>query len=212
MLGVNSLLLDTSGWVLAAETAHRKLWTQPESDPDSGLTVHFFEQLPDIPPLDSIAALRDHYRRVALANQAGLVEVEPWSANGCKGVRTILKLAQAPQGTTYVGSITVPLAAASFVVKVGCAEGGMTGTREAFTASTLIKAGKLAIDADSKNLIGWASDPYDSSRRDPLMRNLSEDEAYDEKFPQHPLSRLRRYLSRIAPSIRLDAEAARVTA
>jgi hypothetical protein len=208
LLGVNSLLLDVSGWTLAGQAPDRRLWTQPDTDPDSALSVLFFDMPPDTPPLDDIGALRDFYRRVALANQAGMIEVSPWSANGCRGVLTILKLPQVPTGVTYVGSITMPLSASSFVVKIGCAERGVTGTREALVASSLIKSGQLQIDPETNNLVDWSRDPYDATRRDPLMRNLSEDPQYDERFPQHPLSRLRRYLAQVAPSIRLQDGAA----
>jgi len=54
-------------------------------------------------------------------------------------------------------------------------------------------------------LEGWMFDPYDPARKDPLMRNLADDEKYDEAFPWHPLARVRRKLADIRETTRIDA-------
>jgi hypothetical protein len=50
----------------------------------------------------------------------------------------------------------------------------------------------------------WARDPYEPSDRSPIRRNLSDDEQYDARFPEHPLSRARRYLASILASLEVD--------
>jgi hypothetical protein len=46
----------------------------------------------------------------------------------------------------------------------------------------------------SDDMDGWAADLYDPSLRTEPLRNISEDEKYDAKFPDHSLSRVARYV------------------
>ncbi len=40
----------------------------------------------------------------------------------------------------------------------------------------------------------WGADLYDPNLRTEPLRNISEDETYDARFPDHPLSRVRRLI------------------
>ena len=41
---------------------------------------------------------------------------------------------------------------------------------------------------------GWTRNPYDESVKDGALMNLSEQEEYDEMFPEHPLSMCRKFV------------------
>ena len=83
----------------------------------------------------------------------------------------------------------------------------MTGVREAVVASNLMNAGKLTAE-DYKRY--WAEDPYEAAYRGvdrSVMRFMSDDESYDEQFPQHPLSKVRRVLAMLPNTMQFDSEA-----
>jgi len=50
----------------------------------------------------------------------------------------------------------------------------------------------------------WAKDPYDSEYHSAdrgVLRFVSDDESYDERFPQHPLTKVRLILAALPASI-----------
>jgi hypothetical protein len=80
---------------------------------------------------------------------------------------------------TYVGSIILPFARCSHVVKVQCEELRITGAREA----TSLDPGAAAPTAGD-----WNLDVAD----------------HDKSFPSHPLWRTRRHLRSLAGWLRVD--------
>ena len=76
-------------------------------------------------------------------------------------------------------------------------EHGVTGTREAQITAELFNSGALTIEKYEST---WARDPYyaeyDGVDRSTL-RYMSDDEQYDERFPTHPLTHVRRVLNAI---------------
>ncbi len=101
----------------------------------------------------------------------------------------------------YVGSFTLPFAHSSYVVKFQCPEYGTTGIRD-----SVVAAQKLEFDPESGEPIGWFQDPYDPDFTASVLRNRSDDTEWDRAFPDHPLSRLRRYLDLVSSQMEVDAE------
>jgi hypothetical protein len=64
-----------------------------------------------------------------------------------------------------------------------------------------VRLSDLPEEADPMS--GWMADPYDSARRDPLMKNVADDSSYDAKFPEHPLTLVRIELAALERSLRL---------
>jgi hypothetical protein len=65
-------------------------------------------------------------------------------------------------------------------------EHGMTGVREAVITAELMNAGALTLASYQDS---WAQDPYEPDytgvdRR--VLRYMSDDQKYDERFPAHP--------------------------
>ena len=105
----------------------------------------------------------------------------------------------------YIGSYTIPFKNCSYVVKVVCVEQGITGIRDSAILSLMITNGTVKRDNEEEGrLKGWMRDPYDNSINLPFMMNLSESEKFDDMFPNHPLSRLRKYLKHIEETIKID--------
>lgn len=198
----DSISFDETGVSLLGERNGARLWL---TDTGDSILLFHFAKPPNIgADINSIVDVRKFYRDSLAGGGVGLIEVETSQVEGCVVVRTIFKAPQEPTGMTYVGSLTLPFRDFSYVIKVQCAEEGVTGIRDAVIFNTMLESGKLELDED--NLVGWMQDPYDPTVNAPLMRNLSEDIQYDVDFPDHPLSRLRAILGRIQASLHLAPE------
>ena len=77
------------------------------------------------------------------------------------------------------------------------------GTKIPFTITFKRNADGL-VEISNKTVKGWMKDPYDENIDLPYMMNLSEKEEYDKMFPEHPLSRLRKYLLDVEKTISID--------
>jgi hypothetical protein len=152
--------------------------------------IFFFSVKPDLPQTPEMTRFVSEFEGRVQAGGARPVECNVLEVGGLPMVRTIVTVPQQPHGMTYVGSFTLPFAVFSYVVKVQCEERGTTGVREAVLLSEGLQAKTVTIDAESEILIsgGWNPDSAD----------------FDEGFPQHPLSRLRRHLQEIPRCLRLD--------
>jgi hypothetical protein len=107
-----------------------------------------------------------------------------------------------PHGTVYLGSVTLPFRDFSFVLKVQAGEVGMTGMREAVVLDEALRTSLS--DEGIKDV--YYCDKYDKSLRSGPVRNMSEDEKYDAKFPDHHLSRGRRQMHHLLSTIVLPLE------
>ena len=186
------IAFDTSGFEFQGDINGTRVWYSPTYD---GVGLYYYDVPPNINcDIANVQAVRDFYREFASNAGHAIIEAETLIIGGCHAIRTIIKAPQQPTGMTYLGSITLPFRDFSFVLKVQCAEQGVTGFREAVVLDQLISNGEVTVSSDGK-IRGWMQDPYDSSIEAPLMRNQSEAREYDNQFPSHPLSRARNVLN-----------------
>ncbi|KVN82402.1 hypothetical protein WL67_01265 [Burkholderia ubonensis] len=187
-------------WVLQQEDERIAFFGNAAGDV---LTINFFMATPDIKaPIDDVDALRAFYRRTSEANGLALVETELAQLTTLSAVRTLFKARMNQiRGFAFVGAYTLPFADRSYVIKVQSAEQGVTGMRE---AAVMVLMGPPEIDEATGELIGWTQDPYDSSHRAAFMRNQADDQKFDAQFPDHPLSKVRRYLAELETGVRVD--------
>ena len=64
----------------------------------------------------------------------------------------------------------------------------------------LVQAGIINFGPDPR----WDADLFDPSVHAPNTRNLSDDEKYDNQFPDHPLSRARKILEQVLKTLKVD--------
>lgn len=158
------------------------------------LSVHFFPLTPDLPaPLREFDRLREGLARLTAEAGAGLIEAAPGSVDGMPAVRQLVKapLGGRP-GQGFIGSLTVPRQACSAVVKVQAAEGATTGMRE---ATVMAEVGPAAY---------FRPHPYAAGRIGGLPFHVGDDERWDTRFPDHPLTLVRAALRRIEPTVTFD--------
>ncbi|WP_133122370.1 hypothetical protein [Bifidobacterium simiarum] len=124
----------------------------------------------------------------SLADDQGLIEVVSGTTDAKRNVIwSIVKTVSRTEGAQY--GLTLHLAYPESVLQVQAFanETGITGMRDAQIYELARKRGR--VDEQGR---GWTRDPYDDDYRRGILMNLSEDDQFDDAFPDHPLSVIRR--------------------
>ncbi|MBD2179644.1 hypothetical protein [Aerosakkonema funiforme] len=202
MPSINSVSFDTSKWEAIEQLDDRIIWKNDTAD---RLSLHFFPIPPDLPaPITNLTKLRNFYRQNVIQAGGGIISIDIVSVKNVSAIKTIFKFPMKSTGMRYIGSLTFPFANFSYVIKIDCPESGMTGVRDSLVHALVIK------DFDPKDPFkGWFEDPYDKTRQDAVMWSKSDDEKYDSQFPDHPLSRARKYLTEIPTNLEFTNEVLR---
>ncbi|WP_416969232.1 hypothetical protein [Streptomyces sp. 4F14] len=158
------------------------------------LSVHFFPLVPDLPaPLHDSERLRAGAAQGVAEHGGGLIEAEFGALDGVPAVWQLVKMPLGSRpGQAFLASWTVPRDRSSVVVKVQAAEGAVTGMREALI---LAEVGPEEY---------FRPHPYGA--RGGLPYHVGDLERWDARFPDHPLTRVRAALRRVAPTVTLDEE------
>jgi hypothetical protein len=182
---LDSVGFDSARHRFGGEANGQRTWFTPDGD---GIGLFFFPKRPDLPVhAKTISELQEFYRGRVCNEQVKMVEFRLSPVIDITCIWMVLKIPRKPHGMTYLGSLTIPFAEFSFVIKMQCEERGITGVRE---TALLIKAqeeGSVALAADGKLTGNWNPD----------------DSRYDDKFPDHRVSRLRREFALIIATLQL---------
>lgn len=207
MQPLDFITFTDAGFVPQGDVDGIRVWHTPQGD---GLGLYFFALPPDIKAdLNNVQDVRNFCRAAMSSANSGLIEADVVLLDGCRALQSITKQLQPQGGMIYIGSLILPFRDFSYVVKVQCAEWGVTGVREAAVLDALLGSGQIDLDqmGDGGEIPGWAQDPYDAGVKTPLMRNLAEDPRYDAQFADHPLSRARAVLRQVQASLHIAPEA-----
>jgi hypothetical protein len=153
-----------------------------------------------LPSINDEAAFRVWARSVAENRDAGLIEAHCFAGPQGPTATLIYKRLAIP-AYIFTGSLFVRSRKVWQVWTIVDGEKGLTGMREAVITSELMNAGMLTRDDYER---AWALDPYDISYRGvdrSVLRFVSDHECYDERFPEHPLSNIRRVLAKLPSCI-----------
>lgn len=141
------------------------------------------------PPAKDLRRFRDEARGIATAARAGLLEAEQVDSN--KGVRsTLVYKVLVIRAYRFTGMVFTNYMTHDFIWVIVDSEIGTTGIREAAVTADLLVAGELTPETYPS---AW-HDPYDSAFDGvdrSCMRFTSDDARFDERFPHHPLTRVR---------------------
>jgi hypothetical protein len=181
-----SVTFDASRYEFQGDRDGGRVWFLPEG---GGVGLYFFPRKPDLPKgAASVSQLRDYYTGL-MGGKLQVVECGILPLDGVPSIRLIAKgLDEQTRGAVYVGSLTIPFRDFSFVIKIQCQEQGTTGMREALLVAEGLRKGTGRIEGDRFVPDGWSFD----------------DEQFDDKLPQHPLSRVRRELRHIASTVQIE--------
>ncbi|RDI49689.1 hypothetical protein [Nocardia mexicana] len=157
------------------------------------VTLAYVDAVPDLPvPLEDIDALRR--RLTELQSEFGcLIEAHVLTV---AGQPALLRLEKFPlpdrPGLGFTAGIVLPKATCSAILKIMCRETGRSGVRE---AAIVPKVG-------FQNM--FRAHPYAPEVKGKLPYNVADDAQWDPQFPEHPLSRARRWISHISRTAQVD--------
>ena len=93
-------------------------------------------------------------------------------------------------GNEYTMNMNVKIDNDVYFIQSSFVEQGTTGIRESIILSAMVEEYGSLENAWKH----WNEDPYDPTYLDDFLMNISEDEQYDELFPNHPLSKAREFV------------------
>jgi len=187
---------EMPGWRVVEQTKQMTAWTDVEGDAVTLTWVPDAINAMRLPPLSDENAIRRYCRDLAETMKGGLVEAAVVQQVDGPVLKCVYKRLEIP-AFKFFGMLVIPASDGTWVWMSIFVERGTTGVREATVTKHLFDQGKLTFDSYQSS---WARDPYDptyggvDSR---TLRYLSDDEIWDQQFPAHPLSKLRRELRRL---------------
>ncbi|WP_280382151.1 hypothetical protein [Nocardia wallacei] len=157
------------------------------------VTLAYVDAVPDLPaPLEDIDALRRGLTELQ-AEFGCLIEAHALTV---AGQPALLRLEKFPlpdrPGLGFTAGIVLPKATCSAILKIMCRETGRSGVRE---AAIVPKVG-------FQNM--FRAHPYAPEVRGKLPYNVADDAQWDPQFPDHPLTRARRWISHISRTAGVD--------
>jgi hypothetical protein len=198
---LRSVILTMQGWTEDVPSGDLRVWRNSQGDVLSLGAVRGSLRLPS---LTDAVGLQRWCRDVAESRRAGLIEARAGSGGLGAVVSLIYKRLEMP-AYIFTGMLFIPNDEVSRVWTVVSGERGTTGLREAIVTTELMNAGRLTIESYKRS---WAHDPYDANYCGvdrSLLRFTSDDESYDEQFPEHPLSKVRRVLATLPSSVQIGS-------
>src|SRR5271165_5831280 len=188
---LNVVYLDLPGWnEEASRSGDSRFWHDSQGDVLSLSVASSLGQH----EISNETSVQRFSRGIAEDRSGGLIEVRMVTGTLGATVSLIYKRLQKP-AYIFTGMLFVPSQHYSQVWTVVAAERGITGVREAVITAELFDAGKLTIEDYERS---WAQDPYDPTYCGvdrSVLRFVSDEECYDARFPEHPLSKVRRVLA-----------------
>jgi hypothetical protein len=196
--------LTLPGWSESAPDKDIRIWHDSDGD---ALSLTISEEGLNFPRGSDETALRSRCRRIAEDREGGLIEARTMASTIGPSVGYIYKRMQVQHtGYTYTGMFITAVGSRSLIWTIVALERGTSGLREAVVTAALMKAGKLTLGDYERY---WAQDPYDPTYQGVdriVLRFVSDDEVYDQQFPQHALSKVRRVIAALADHVRFDAQ------
>jgi tetratricopeptide (TPR) repeat protein len=193
--GFDLIQLPLESWTIVHADHHKRQFVRDVYGDDFSsrmIVVHQTEPLEGV-DLTDLEGIRQLVQNIATQAKQIMVSAEVIEAAGLPSLWYILKQSQAPSGMAYSGSLVLPLADQFFTIQLMCLETGITGIRESIVVDKLLEQGvsfKVLADNNSYCESGTALAPYSADA-----------EIYDERFPNHPLTRVRRYIAEILAAL-----------
>ncbi|MFL6313158.1 MAG: hypothetical protein ACJ71W_13735 [Terriglobales bacterium] len=189
----HTIQLNLAGWNEEPSKDELRCWRGPHGDV---MTLAVLGSFMDFPSLFDAAAWQKWARDLAKSRQGGLIEVR----KAGDAIAVIYKQLKRP-AYVFTGMLITLTSEASQVWTVVSQEYGRTGVREALITGELFESGTYTIKDYQDS---FAHDPYDPSYLGvdrSVLRFVSDDEKYDERFPNHPLTRVRQILAALPESV-----------
>ncbi len=191
---VDDLQFDATGWEPRAEAAEsRRAWANSSGDV---LTLRYNNGVPKIPSMFRSQALRDYYTHQVALSGGCILSLDLLHVKGVAIAKLIFKTPQPKSGWGYMGSLNLAYKDFSYSLRIQAVEVAGDEARGQHVWNQLHDS--QPDEADCLALWFGSAERKDSEVVRPC---LADHERWDPVFPQHPLSRLRAELGRIAPTM-----------
>jgi serine/threonine protein kinase len=188
----NAFALD--GWSEAPGEGNMRVWRNAFGD---ALTLHDLGHSLSLPLFSNKAEIQTFCRELAESLSSGLVELNTVLRQDVGGLAFIYKRFDGPT-FVFTGMLGFDNGDGThFWTVMAGDKGPEAGKREAVVASELLNSGTLTPEQYERE---WARDPYDpdyAAVPRMALRCMADDESFDARFPDHPLSRIRRTLAQL---------------
>lgn len=156
--------------------------------------------------LSDIHKVRDYFRTNYAINKIGLIECDIISIGDHSAVKAISKRSQPNRPNWYMGSVSVPLKKASYVMTLYAEEGNVKRERENSVLDEFKKQDHVELDEHTHLPKDWSHDPYAKDYFGPSLYNVSDHEYYDKEYPEHALSKLRFRLKQLIETVEIPLD------
>lgn len=179
-------------WRLEERTADSALWMTPDGDA-SKLQLTFRVGVWPFDLRDEAAA-HAFYARECEALSGAMIELSVRRIRGFESLVGVFKYrspAPGHLGMYYVGIVWLPFETCTFQINFESLERGTTGAREAAVA--LIE--RVPPPQEEPELLTSMEAFFERARNAKVQALPSDARTYDDAFPEHPLSKVRRMLT-----------------
>ncbi len=165
--------------------------------------------------LRTLDGARDFYGNQCAEAKGAMLLLELGKADGAEILRGIFKYRspQNPLAIMYVGIIWMPFMECCLQINIEAVEQGTTGIREALVYEMMMADGTFEEEESFAPpvQVESAEDFFKQIAAKPLKLISSDDEKWDEKFPEHPLSLVRKHLKTVSETIKLEESMHKLT-
>ena len=141
-------------------------------------------------PYDDLQTVIDSIRG-NLSKEQAIVEVKGGvTDDNKKYAYSLVKNVTDATGVNYIAMIHIDEENTTSFIQIQAGSPSNSNVREKEIFEKLKKDGVIK---DRKE--GWAADPYDSNYKNDTLKNLSDNEEYDELYPDSPLSKIRELIN-----------------
>lgn len=178
---VSDVEIDTNDFELAADKEKMRGWLTPSGD----AVMFFLETIPSDLPFgkNTMKEFTASLEEELSSHNVSLVEGATSVLDGYRGFTYIIRYPQQGGGIGYSGDVSIPFREHYYHYRIECKERGITGARESKALVDALIEGRAQEDKDG--LVQIVSGPN------------YEDKKYDEIFPGHPLSRVRKLIGHV---------------
>jgi hypothetical protein len=204
-LNVAALELRDDRWVL--QTGEGSLELRRWSNGRDTLEARCFPISPNIPAPLSRPDLMWKLRRLeGLFQQVAPVEIKTGVLDGNEYVSEIIKVSMNGR-LAYRGSLIIPKASFSLMFSVLAECDAADSERELHVAEVTLRD---VSNIDERELL-WFRDPFSFAVVSPVGRTCADDEMWDARYPEHPLSRIRRIFRDLVARCTVSADVSQAT-
>lgn len=144
--------------------------------------------------------VRDYWVKDSENDTTTVIEIDIADVDGVEFTKVMAKKLREDKRAHYFGFLDFTCDKFDLMASVSCLEAPgtpekPTGLRDSTILTVMMNDGKLTFNPQTREIEGWAQHPYLPELRSGFLRNLADEEAFDEHFPNHPLTRVREHLA-----------------